>query len=225
MTPKICAIMPTCGRAARQPDLIADAVRDFVNQDYPAESRHLLIVNDAPGHILTTRVPGVKIINLGQRFTSLGTKCNFAVAFAYSHLRCDIGMMWEDDDRSLAHRMSMSAEILGDFEYWNPGLVWYHEKGKERRPDGIGVMHHASCYKLASFVGRYQPISKGHDAAANHWARTSLQNSPYRITDPNEIFYVYQWGWSDFHLSGQRDMEKAYNDFNPGPPGRYEIII
>jgi len=224
--PMIAALMPTFGRASRQPELIKDAVRDFLDQDYPADRRILIVANDAPGHVLTCRHPNVWCVNMGERATSLGVKCNIMIALA-RHRGAEIGMMWEDDDRSLPHRMKSSAKHLEGFEYWNPGMVWFHQNGQDRVLDGKGVMHHASAYKLSSMFGRYSDTSHGHDAAADSWAKMNLKCNPRKIgaNEPDEVFYVYTWGFSDFHLSGQRDMTAAYKSANPGPPGNYRIQV
>ena len=223
--PMIAALMPTFGRASRQPQLIKDAVRDFRDQDYPADRRVLIVANDAPGHTLTCRLPNVWCVNMGVRAKSLGIKCNMLVAFA-AHKGAELGMPWEDDDRSLPHRMQASAAAMaGGWQYWNPGMVWFHQKGEDRRLDGIGVMHHASCFRVEDFRGRYADTSKGHDMAADGWARANLRCNPLKIPAdrPQDVFYCYQWGWSDFHLSGQHDMESAYRTANPGPPGVFDI--
>ena len=88
-------------------------------------------------------------------------------------------------------------------------------------------MHHASAYKIDAMFGRYADTSKGHDAAADSWAKANLKCNPYKIPEsrPEEVFFVYQWGFSDFHLSGQQDMTLAYKNANPGPAGTYRIEV
>lgn len=218
--------MPTYGRASRQPELIRLAVQDFVEQDYPEDRRLLIVLNDADGHVVKCDHPRVWCVNMTVRATSLGTKCNILTALAKSK-GAELGMPWEDDDRSLPHRMRLSAHKMAGFDYWNPGLVWFHQRESPRKLDGVGVMHHASCFRVDKFIGKYENTSKGHDMAADSWARANLSCQPYKIppTRPQEVFYVYQWGFSDFHLSGQHDMTAAYANANPGPPGSFEIAV
>lgn len=225
--PFIAALMPTYGRASRQPELIRLAVKDFVEQDYPDDRRLLIVLNDAAGHVVTCDHPRVWCVNMGERASSLGTKCNILTALAKLK-GAELGMPWEDDDRSLPHRMRLSAlKMEGGYEYWNPGLVWFHQREAGPKLDGVGVMHHASCFRIASFFGKYQDTSKGHDMAADSWARANLRCQPYKIPQerPQEVFYTYTWGFSDFHLSGQHDMNAAYASANPGPPGAFKIAV
>lgn len=222
--PLVACLTPTFGRAARQPAVLREAVADFLAQDYPADRRLLLILNDAPGHVLTTALPGVLCLNMHARMPSLGAKCNAMLALAKGR-GCAVGMMWEDDDRAKPFRVSQAVRVLGDYDYWNPGLVWFHQRESAPVPDGKGVMHHAAAFKIDKMLGRYQNTSRGHDAAADGWARANLRCCPVKITDPAEAAYVYRWGFSDFHLSGQADMEAAYRAANPGPPGVYEITV
>jgi hypothetical protein len=162
---------------------------------------------------------------MGIRASSLGTKCNIMTALARNK-GAEFGMPWEDDDRSLPHRMRLSASKLAEgYEYWNPGLIWFHQREAGPVLDGKGVMHHASAFRLDAMFGRYADTSCGHDAAADSWAKQNLKCHPYKIpaTRPEEVFFVYRWGVSDFHLSGQPDMNLAYKNANPGPPGEYDI--
>lgn len=224
--PHVAALMPTYGRAARQPHLIREAVADFLAQDY-AGPKTLIVLNDADGHVLRCAHPNVWCVNMAVRATSLGTKCNIMTALARRR-GAVFGMPWEDDDRNLPHRMTASVEKLQDLggcDYWNPMMVWFHQRESNPVLDGKGVMHHASAFRLDAMFGRYEDTSRGHDAAADSWAKANLKCHPYRIPEarPEEVFYFYRWGNSDFHLSGQPDMTAAYASANPGPAGEYDI--
>jgi hypothetical protein len=217
--PLVTFLMPTFGRAARQPHLLSEAVYWVTRQAYP--NWELLIVNDAPGQTLVTDTPGVRILNWPRKLKSLGEKMNLGVNLAAG----SIILPCEDDDVSLPWRAKQAVEALNEYDYWQPGLWWYEEAAACRAvADGKGVGHNCSAYRRSSFMGRYQPITKGHDAAARAYAEAYLRCNPNPVAGPAEISYVYRWGVSDFHLSGRPDMEAAYAAADPGPAGTYPVI-
>jgi hypothetical protein len=220
-------LMPSYGRAARQPELINDAVYWFTRQDYPTDRMELLIVSDAAaaGQTVWSMVPGVRVVNVPYRFPSLGQKMNMMVQLALG----DVILPCEDDDVSLPGRAAQAASVLaGHWDYWRPGLRFYHQKGREPVPDAQGCSHHASAYRKAAVYGPgqkppYPPTSKGHDQAFEALALKSFKVNTSLLSDPRDITYVYRWGWSDLHLSAQPDMDGAYRHADPGPKGLFEI--
>lgn len=217
--PLVSCLMPTYGRASRQPHLLAEAIYWFTRQDY-AGPTELVVLNDHPGQTLTCSVPGVRVVNLARRLPSLGAKCNALLALAHG----EIGMMWEDDDIALPHRTTQSVERLGNFDYWNPRGQWYEESGVLHTTHAQGYCHNASAFKTDALRGRYATVNKGHDAIIDGWARGHVRCAGAPLATPAEWAYVYRWGVSDFHLSGLADMEAGYRDAPGGAAGRYAVV-
>src|SRR5690606_40696836 len=74
-TVKIAAICCTYKR----PTLLAEAIECFIRQDYPAELRELIVLDDA-GQYGNQRGDGWRIVSLPVRFRTLGEKRNASAA-------------------------------------------------------------------------------------------------------------------------------------------------
>ena len=216
--PLVSCLMPTFGRASRQPHLIGEAVYWFTRQDY-AGPKELVVLNDHPGQTLSCAVPGVRVVNLARRLPSLGAKCNALLSLAHG----TVGMMFEDDDISLPHRISQSVARLAGFDYWNPRGQWYEEAGTLHTTHAQGYCHNASAFRTDALRGRYAPVSKGHDAIIDGWALANVRVADSPLRTPAEWSYCYRWTVSDYHLSGVPDMEAGYRDAPGGAAGRYDL--
>ena len=217
--PLVSCLMPTYGRASRQPHLIAEAIYWWTRRDYAGPSE-LVVLNDHPGQTLCCGGPGVRVVNLTRRLPSLGAKCNALLALAHG----EIGMMFEDDDISLPHRISQSVERLGDADYWNPRGQWYEDAGVLHTGHAQGVCHNASAFRTEALRGRYAPVTKGHDAVVDGWAGANVRCAAAPLLTPAEWSYCYRWSLSDYHLSGVSDMEAGYRDAPGGAAGRFAVV-
>lgn len=218
--PLVTMIVPTYGRAYKQPEILNEALYWLVNQDYP--NIEVLVLNDAPGQVLYCEHSRVRCINWPERLPNLGDKMNLGVMLAAG----SICMPAEDDDISLPWRVSQAVAALSQcpgYDYWSPKRWWYAPVGQPMKADSNGYAHNCSAYRRHSFLGRYSSVVLGHDRDAAVWAGQKLSNSPVTIRD-TEISYVYRWGVSCLHLSGSSDPEHAWNSFHPGEPGRFLLI-
>lgn len=207
-------IVPTYGRAARQPEILNECVYWLLKQTY--KHLEILIVNDAKNQMVVFDHPKVRIINHHERFHCLGCKMNYSLFQA----KGDILMCAEDDDISLPHRAEQAVGKLEGHEYWNPGLWVYAPQGEVAVIDGNGYGHNCSAYRAGKL--KYDCMILGHDKNAAIWAAANLRCNPNRVR-PKEVSYIYRWGVSHLHLSGAGDPQRAWNEFNPGKPGRYEL--
>jgi glycosyltransferase involved in cell wall biosynthesis len=228
--PLVSCICPTYGRAPGFLHLLEEAVESFNRQDYPEALRELIIVNDCPGQELACGSPGVRVMNLPRRFSSLGEKYNWAISQAQG----SVILTWEDDDISLPHRISQAVEKLGDAAYWNPRRSWFLDLGSAN-PGGPGlhhkhnhgVNHNASAFQRLAWeaVGGYPHISGAQDAAMDQ-RLMSLGSWTGRLSDdPGEWSYIYRWGVSPCHLSGDVRPDAFYARWGMGPttPGVFHI--
>lgn len=221
-SPLVTMIVPTFGRACRQPQVLNECVYWCCNQTYP--NVEVLILNDAPGQELTIdrqQWPQVRIINHPKRFANLGDKMNFGTLMASGK----ICMPAEDDDISLSNRCKQAVEMLGEeFEWWSPMRWFYHERNGLIQLDGNGSGYSSSAYRRESMLGRHVSTIAGHDAAAIGWAKQNLKCNLKEITDPKDVTYIYRWGVSFCHLSGNPDQETAWRYVSPGLDGVYAIV-
>jgi glycosyltransferase involved in cell wall biosynthesis len=208
---KVSCICPTYNRVAARPDLLEEAIESFLKQDYPAD-KELIVLNDHPGQKIVYTGPQVKVVNYPVRFSTLGEKYNYAIReIAIGDLICT----WEDDDISLPHRLSLSVERIGNADYFNPRAYYFACGGSIKLEyPAQGYAHNCSMFTRKAFVtvGGYPFVSGPQDAHMD-----GLLRSHCKVVDglkfPEETFFIYRWGVSDMHLSGQADTQKAYNHY------------
>ncbi len=118
--PLVSCIMPTRDRRP----FVAQAVRYFMRQDYPA--RELIVVDDGEQELaaLLPDDPRIRYLSLppGQ---SIGTKRNHACAQA----RGDVVVHWDDDDWMAPGRIRCQVESLlaGDADVVGSSTLLYHD--------------------------------------------------------------------------------------------------
>lgn len=254
--PKVTCICPTFGRMPYEPTLLNTVIYSFMQQ-ITSVSCELLIYNDHPLQTLyfpeSANLPGrrVRIVNVKERFPTLGAKYNAMVEEA----RGLIILPWEDDDYSLTHRIDQAVGKLGGLYpipsdprfklYFNPQKTWYQAEGALHMDHAHGVCHNASAFrksawrliKMSGFSspnGRkgYPESTGDQDALFDRELKDlcgmykqdhhSLLAPP--LFEPHEWSYVYRWGVSQLHLSGNPDMVAAYAN-NPTKNWRGDGLI
>lgn len=97
----ISVLCPTYGHTT----LLAEMVKCFQNLQYDGD-RELVILNDLAEQQITVDDPLVRVINVSNRYPTLGDKRNALVELAkYDWLR-----WWDDDDIFLPHCLSILAD-------------------------------------------------------------------------------------------------------------------
>jgi hypothetical protein len=226
--PLISCICPTYGRAPDYQHLLEEAIESFLRQTYP--SKELIVLNDSPEQELVCDAPGVRVINVSERFPTLGEKYNAAIALA----RGDLIAPWEDDDISLSWRLSLSIERLGDAGYFNPKRYWFLDGNGFHADHPMGYGHNLSLFTRAAFetVGGYPAISGPQDAAMDGALRSTVRWVGPGVPVPDELptsewYYIYRWGVSPAHLSAFASPERDfYTEFGERPiqSGRFVLL-
>lgn len=219
--PFVTCVCPTYGRPPLHLHLLEEAVYWFLRQEYPADRRELLVLNDCPGQVLVCAAPGVRVVNRPDRLPSLGEKYDEMVRLAAG----DVILPWEDDDVSLPHRIAQAVGRLAGHDYWNPRQSWYEEGGRLRLDHAHGVCHNASAFTRRAWaaVGGYPAASGPQDAGMDARLTAAVGVNPAALSTPAEWSYVYRWSVSPYHLSGFSDTEAAYRRVPRAVPGRYTI--
>lgn len=226
LDPVVTFCCPTFGTAALRPDLLNEVVYWYLRQTYP--HRELLILNDAPGQKLWCTnllvASGVRIINYPMRIATLGEKRNLMTMLAAGA----IILPQDDDDISLPKRAEQAVKMLVSSDYWTPGRWWFYEHRFDTMvPDCNGYGHNCCAFRRAALYNRYEATSGDEDAKVHAWALNNLRVEDFAITDPKELTYIYRWGITDRHISGfatgVNQMQVAYDSFDPGPDGEYEV--
>jgi glycosyltransferase involved in cell wall biosynthesis len=225
--PLVSCICSTYNRPPGHQYLVEEAIESFLRQDYP--NKELIVLNDCPGQELVCEAPGVRIINVPERFPSLGEKHNAAIAAA----RGELIAIWDDDDISLPWRLSLSVARLGDADYFNPKRFWIISRGELRPDPTSNVGHNLSLYRRSAYdaVGGYPPVGSGVDVALDRAFLSAVKCVGSDLLSKgalpyDELYYIYRWGVSPAHLSvsGNEAAEKyAKVGMRPIEVGRYEL--
>jgi hypothetical protein len=223
--PLISCLCPTFGRCGSPWQyLLEESVESFLRQnDVHSE---LLILNDHPAQEVAFAHPRVRVINHKERFRTLGEKYNALVSLAFGSLLAP----WEDDDICLPHRLELSRERLGNRDYFNPRRYWFLNHEGLHWDHSMGVGHNLSLFRRRAWqaVGGYPAITGSQDAEMDQL----LARHPHvscRVEEEHlplpEWYYIYRWGASPCHLSGQSDMQKLYDSLGSAPaaPGRFTL--
>jgi len=84
--PFVSCLCPTY----RRPRMMANTIPCFITQDYPADRRELIILDDA-GELKNEASDGWQIISISRRFRSLPEKFNALAGLAHG----DILIVWK----------------------------------------------------------------------------------------------------------------------------------
>lgn len=192
---KLAALCPTYGR----PELLANAVACFLAQDYPADKRELIVLDDA-GQYLALDVllpPGVKLMVTTSRFRTLGEKRNATAALAWD---ADAYCVWDDDDAYLPNHMSLAAEALsrassGMGLVIPPRVLVEGSRGGQLVEKLTGGIYHGGWSfhrRLFEHVRGYPFIQSGQDQAF----KALCVAAKCHVVQPlgGGVSYVYRWG-------------------------------
>lgn len=219
----VSCLCPTYGRFPDYAHLLNECVESFLRQDWP--DKELIIFNDLTCQTIKCAAPGVRCVNMPQRYQSLGAKYNACILFA----KGDILVGWEDDDISLPGRISQSVEKLSGYAYFNPQRSWYIDGKGLHKDHQHGVCHNASAFTRQAWQDAkgYPETSGPQDAQMDARLKNLNRTAPPLGDDPKTWQFIYRWGVSDRHLSGYGDKsEMIYRlwDRQPWPMGTFEIV-
>jgi hypothetical protein len=227
--PMVSCISSTYNRAPNHQYLVEEAIESFLRQTYP--NKELILMNDCPGQELVCDAPGVRVINVPERFSNYGDKLNAAIALS----RGELIAPWDDDDINLPWRLALSVQRLGDADYFNPKRFWFWDNDGLRAEPMINVGHNLSLYRRTAFetVQRYPPIGSGVDAAldAKFQKQVRCVGTPgggLQDLTNDQLYYIYRWGHSPAHLSAAASEEERAANYQrigtrPVQKGRYVL--
>jgi len=230
---KIAVICCTYAR----PHLLPHAIESFLRQDYPAELREMIVLDDNGQYVNQSR-DGWQLISVPKRFRTLGEKRNAAAALVSEDV--DAYAMWDDDDIYLPHTLSSHARALRRAAWSVPSRVLLERKdGTLCTAHNRTKFHSAWALTRAAFerVGGYPFMQSGQDQALGaRLRRASIVASDPTANDPP--YLVYRWSTSEcWHLSAMDkltgyDRLKLYRhqgppiqEIHPHWPRQYEAAI
>jgi hypothetical protein len=194
---KITAVCVTYLR----PQQLGQMIRCFELQDYPAQMRELVVLDDA-GQYDDQQGDGWRLVSVDRRFATLGEKRNAAAALVSTAV--EALAVWDDDDLYLPWALRASVAALQVAAWSRPSLVLHRQTdGTLRQHRTGGLFHGGWAYHRAAFnrVGGYPTLNNGEDQGlAQRLTRAGVAEvDPLALGWPP--FYVYRWG-GGWHLSG-----------------------
>jgi hypothetical protein len=199
--PTVACLCPTY----RRPRLLENAIACFLAQDYPADRRRLLILDDA-GELSPQSGNGWEVFFTAVRFPTLPAKFNALTQLAGD---ADVLAVWEDDDIYLPWHLSESVAAMVNTGWSHPSRV-LSTYGDTLHEEPAGGRFHASlvirreCLKA---VGGWPSTARA-DFDQQLIARLASTGPYGDPTYPRGPSYVFRWG-STLAYHGQHGMRGA----------------
>jgi glycosyltransferase involved in cell wall biosynthesis len=192
--PLISAKCITYGRV----DTLEESLHSFLQQTYP--NKEMVIVNDYPEQKLIFDHPQVRIVNLEETFSKIGSKENFATDLCKGEIICQ----WDDDDVALPNHMNNVAEHMTpdtNIIHWKTGV--YCEDGKNIKEVGwIGNSGIAFRKSAWSAIGGHPLENAGYDMTfikkMHNYGGKKFVEMPME-----KASWFYMWGTRSYHMSGE----------------------
>ncbi len=203
---KIAAVCCTYLR----PEQLGRMIRCFELQDYPAELRQLVILDDA-GQYDDRCGDRWRLVSTDRRYNTLGEKRNAAAELVDDDV--EALAVWDDDDLYLPWALRASVAALQIAPWSRPSVVLHPGRnGSLSRHATGGLFHGGWAYTRAAFrqVGGYPAVNNGEDQAL----AGRLKEAGVPQADPIELgfqpFYIYPWSTGQWHLSsmGRRGYQR-----------------
>jgi len=208
----------------RRPKLLENSIACFLAQDYPANRRELIVLDDA-GELQNQTCDGWQIISIPRRFRSLPEKFNALAGLAQG----EILVVWEDDDIYLPHHISSHVTAMDGHLWSKPSKVLSDYTGRIQEEDATGRFHASLAFTRHAFeqVAGW-PLTLRGDFDQQLIARLyelGLPGDPCSVASPS---YIFRWGsTSAYHgqalMDGPED-EKWYGRVPSGNSAANQIF-
>jgi glycosyltransferase involved in cell wall biosynthesis len=207
--PFVSCLCPTY----RRPQMMANTIPCFITQDYPADRRELIILDDA-GELKNETSEGWQIISISRRFRSLPEKFNALAGLAQG----DILVVWEDDDIYLQHHISTHVRAMEGRLWSKPSSVLSTYTGKHEVEDATGRFHASLAFRREAFerIGGW-PLTKRGDFDQQLIARLTAIEAPGDPCQLDSPSYIFRWSQTNAY-HGQAFMR------GPEDEGWYERV-
>lgn len=202
--PLVCCLCPTY----RRPRLLENAIACFLAQDYPAERRRLLILDDA-GQIVPQEGDGWRVLSVSSRWPNLPAKYNALAQYAWEWVRPDILAVWEDDDIYLPWHLRVHVEAQKDAAWAKPSTVWSLYTRHLHKEPAAGRFHAALTFtrELLVRIGGWPDTPRG-DFDQQFLKQLSVAGPPADPCQLAEPSYIFRWETTGAY-HGQAYMRSA----------------
>ena len=186
--------------------LLEEAIESFLRQDFLGESE-MLIINDSQEVEYVFEHPKIQIINLKERFPSVGLK----LRFGFSQCKYDYIYRLDDDDLLAPWALSHTWEDIikyPDFEIYRSDGHYYFENNKF---NGISSNVNNGNVYSKKYLSRIEipDSSFGED-----YAITFNFNAKTYVSAHEKKTMLYRWGMGTYHISGMGELSNnAINEW------------
>lgn len=178
--------------------LLEEAMESFLRQDFSGESE-MLIVNDNPNVEYVFDHPNIRIINLKNRFPSIGQK----LKFGFSQCKYDHIYRLDDDDLLAPWALRHTWEDIvsnPDFEIYRSNGHYYFENNKFIKLSSS--INNGNVY-AKEYLSRIEipDTSFGEDSVMTFQYHARIYEAPRE-----KKTMIYRWGMNTFHISGMGNI-------------------
>lgn len=177
--------------------LLEEAIQSYLQQRDTTDSE-MVIVNDSPNVEYRIDIPNIKVINLNQRFSSVGKK----LEWGFKQCKGDYIYRLDDDDLLSPYALDLQKEYRDTHPNKEIYRCQKHYFFSQNEYQGLSdAVNNGNCYSK-EYINRIQFPDKsiGED---NHI--TFFNNADMHIGDTKKYSMIYRWGMGVYHISGMGD--------------------
>lgn len=180
--------------------LLEEAIQSYLLQyERYKEQSEMVIINDSPDVEYVFHHPNVKIINLKERFSSVGKKLEWGFT------QCRYNWIYRLDDDDLLSPYALEINERYRILYPNKDVLrdQKHYFFSHNEYQGLGdSINNGNCYNwnYLKKIGKIIDRSIGED----NWL-TFHNNADIHIGDEGKYTMIYRWGMGTYHISGMGD--------------------
>ena len=180
--------------------LLEEAIHSYLKQlDGFCENSEMVVINDSPLVKYELEHPNVRIINLDERFSSVGKK----LEWGFTQCKYDWIYRLDDDDLLSPWALKINEQYRNEYPDKEVLRDQKHYFFSHNKYQGLGdSINNGNCYHkdYIKRVGNIIDKSIGED----NWL-TFHNGANMHIGDVGKYTMIYRWGMGVYHISGMGD--------------------
>jgi hypothetical protein len=180
--------------------LLEEAIHSYLKQlDGFCENSEMVVINDSPLVKYEFEHPNVRIINLDERFSSVGKK----LEWGFTQCKYDWIYRLDDDDLLSPWALKINEQYRNEYPDKEVLRDQKHYFFSHNKYQGLGdSINNGNCYHkdYIKRVGNIIDKSIGED----NWL-TFHNGANMHIGDVGKYTMIYRWGMGVYHISGMGD--------------------
>lgn len=192
----------------KRKELLEEAVQSYLLQiEGHEDTTEMVIINDVDGVEYVYNHPNIRIINLKERFSSVGKKLEWGFK------QCKYPWIYRLDDDDLLSPYALDELSVRVKEHPNKDIIrdMGHYVFIDNKYQGInGNVNNGNCYS-SNFIKRVGPFI---DAQGEDTWLTYRNNADIYVSRTDKYTMIYRWGMGVYHISGMGDISsKEVNEW------------